>query len=137
MKSNYVQKNSVFAGVIGIALIALGALLICNPWGFFQSIAWILGLLIIVSGISTLVFWWSNRSFLPITSSLFLTAVVQILLGLLLLNSKFLSAIVVIALGVAIIIVGVVLLLSLIGPMIIRKSYQNSTWNDDNSIDEQ
>jgi len=70
-------------------------------------------------------------------SSVFLTAIIQILLGLALLNSKFLSAMLIVALGIGIIVVGVLILLALFAPMIIRKRYQNNPWNQDDSIDEQ
>ena len=71
-------------GITGAALVALGIICICNPMSTVISLAWLLGILTLVSGAATLLNWISLRSYFPQSGSILLSAVLQIIIGILL-----------------------------------------------------
>ncbi|MBR0309636.1 MAG: DUF308 domain-containing protein [Paludibacteraceae bacterium] len=68
----------------GIALVALGVLCIAHPGDTILSLAWALGLTLLVSGCSTFGVWVTLRAINPFNSLTFLTALLQVFLGVLL-----------------------------------------------------
>lgn len=79
-------------GLTGVALVALGIVCICNPGATMLSASLIIGILTLVSGISTLIMWSRIKFFLP-TGNLLLSGILQVILGLIFLNNKlFLAA---------------------------------------------
>ena len=73
-------------GITGAALVALGIICICNPMSTVISLAWILGILTLVSGAATLLNWISLRSYFPQSGNILLSAVLQIIIGILFLR---------------------------------------------------
>ena len=52
-------------GITGVALVALGIICISSPISTVISMAWILGIITLVSGISTLLNWFNLRKYFP------------------------------------------------------------------------
>lgn len=65
----------------GLLFAALGIACICNPGSTVASIAWLLGLLVLISGIFTLVFWIDAHYFMPSSGIILMASVLQILVG--------------------------------------------------------
>ena len=59
------KSTKILLVISGILLIALGVVCIANPGGTLLTAAWLLGLLTLVSGISTLVFTFRTQRFMP------------------------------------------------------------------------
>ena len=59
-------------GITGAALVALGIICISRPLSAVLSLAWIIGILAIVSGIATLLNWINLRAFFPQSGSILL-----------------------------------------------------------------
>lgn len=79
-------------GLTGALLIALGIVCICNPDATLMSLSIVIGIMTLVSGISTMVMWGKMRRYLP-TGNMFLSGLLQIILGLIFLNHTFFLAI--------------------------------------------
>ncbi|MGN1215390.1 MAG: HdeD family acid-resistance protein [Candidatus Cryptobacteroides sp.] len=73
-------------GIAGASLVALGVICISNPLSTLISIAWIIGIITMVSGVATLLNWISLRSYFPQSGSILLSSILQILLGFLFLR---------------------------------------------------
>jgi len=77
----FTTKN-LFSGLTGIAFIVLGIICLCSPVATVLSIAWIIGLLALISGISTLINWISMRSLFTNKASIFISGVIQVAVGI-------------------------------------------------------
>lgn len=89
---NHSTSRKICLGITGAAFIALGIFCICRPGATVLSIATLAGILTLVSGIATLFYWAGVRAFFPQSGATFLSGVLQVLLGILLLSNKFLVA---------------------------------------------
>ena len=89
---NISTQRKICLGIIGAAFIALGIFCFCRPGATVMSLATLMGVLVLVSGIATLLYWLGIRAYFPQSGSTFLSAVLQILLGILLLENKFVVA---------------------------------------------
>jgi len=76
------KSSKIWLAIAGVALIVLGVLCICNPVESLFASAWLLGCLILVSGIFMLVFTIRTQLFLPNSGTRMLSALLQIFLGL-------------------------------------------------------
>ncbi|MBO2524182.1 MAG: hypothetical protein CW341_00525 [Bacteroidetes bacterium] len=77
------KKNTKILLVItGILLIALGVICIANPGGTLFAMTWLLGVLTLVSGISTLVFTFRTQKFMPNSGTRMLSGLFQIFIGI-------------------------------------------------------
>lgn len=74
--------------ITGFALIILGIICILQPGTTLMSIVWIIGLLVLISGISTLFNWAVVRNFFGRSGSIFLSGVIQVTIGLICMNHK-------------------------------------------------
>ena len=70
-----------FIGLTGALLIILGILFLCNPISSILSIAWLLGLITLLSGISELVFVLNAQHLIPNSGTRVLSSVFQIIIG--------------------------------------------------------
>lgn len=68
-------------GITGVAFIALGIICISRPMSTLISLAWIIGLLSLISGIATLLNWFNLKGYFPQSGSILLSSILQILLG--------------------------------------------------------
>ena len=65
----------------GILLVVLGIVCICNPADTLFASAWLIGLLTLISGISTMVFTFKTQRFLPNSGTRALSALLDIFFG--------------------------------------------------------
>lgn len=79
-------SKKITIGLTGAAFIALGIICISHPLATLVSIAWIIGLIVLISGISNLITWISFRQYVPQSGAIFLTAVLQIIAGVIFLR---------------------------------------------------
>ena len=79
-------SRKIYMGITGAALVALGIICLCNPLSTVISLAWIIGLLTLVSGISTLLNWIRLKSYFPQSGSILLSSILQIIIGILFLR---------------------------------------------------
>jgi len=69
----------------GIALVALGVLCIKYPGGTLLSLAWLFGLIFFLGGCTQMAAWAATRRFIPRSGLMFFSALLQIILGCLML----------------------------------------------------
>lgn len=68
----------------GVALVVLGVLCIMYPGDTILTLAWAFGLMLIISGCSTFGAWATLRAINPYSGLTFLTALLQVILGVVL-----------------------------------------------------
>ena len=78
------KRINIYLIVTAVLLVVLGVVCIFNPGASFASAAWLMGLVILVSGVSSLIFGLRAQAFLPNAGSTTLLAVFQIIVGLML-----------------------------------------------------
>jgi len=86
------KKVNVYLIITALLLIALGVLCIVNPGASFISTAWIMGLIILLSGISQLVMGLTLGRLLPNAGMTTLMGLLQIILGIMLLGNNMLAS---------------------------------------------
>ena len=91
------KKVNIYLIITAVLLIALGVVCIFNPGAGFASAAWLMGLFILASGISSLIFGLRAQAFLPNAGSTTLLAVFQIVVGIMLATNILASEIALIA----------------------------------------
>ena len=79
-------SRKIYMGNTGAALVALGIICLCNPLSTVISLSWMIGLLTLVSGISTLMNWFRLRSYFPQSGSILLSSILQIIIGIIFLR---------------------------------------------------
>jgi len=76
-------KNiKIWLAVSGILLVVCGILCLCNSFDTLVAMAWLIGTLTLLSGITTLVFTFKTQHFLPNSASRMLSGLLQIFMGL-------------------------------------------------------
>ena len=83
--------------ITSLLLIVLGVVCILNPVEIFNTMAWLVGLLILLTGVTSLFFGLRAQRYLPNAGSTTLLAVFQIIVGLMMLGNSILSSIAIIA----------------------------------------
>lgn len=77
-------STKILMCLAGVALGALGVLCIMYPGDTILSLAWVFGLMLIVSGCSTFGAWATFRAINPFSGLTFLAALMQVILGIVL-----------------------------------------------------
>ncbi len=78
--------GKILLAAIGVLLAAAGIVCIVNPSGALSTVAWAIGVALLVSGIMTAIFYFVSGSFLVFAFPVLINAVADILIGLLFLN---------------------------------------------------
>lgn len=91
------KRINIYLIVTAVLLVVLGVVCIFNPGASFASAAWLMGLVILVSGVSSLIFGLRAQAFLPNAGSTTLLAVFQIIVGLMLATNILASEVALIA----------------------------------------
>ena len=91
------KRINIYLIITAVLLIALGVVCIFNPGAGFGSAAWLMGLFILASGISSLIFGLRAQAFLPNAGSTTLLAIFPIIVGLMLATNILASQIALIA----------------------------------------
>ncbi len=86
------KKINVYLIVTAILLIVLGVLCIANPGASFLSTAWIMGLIILLSGISQFIMGLTLGRMLPNAGMTTLMGLLQIIIGVMLLGNDLLAS---------------------------------------------
>ena len=97
LKNTIMKKINIYLLITALLLIALGVVCILNPGASFASAAWIMGLFILASGVSSLIFGLRAQAFLPNAGSTTLLAIFQIIVGLMLATNILVSQVALIA----------------------------------------
>ena len=87
------KSTKIMLVVTGILLIVLGIVCICNPVETLFSMAWLIGFLTLLAGVSKLVFGLRTQNFLPNSGTRILTGVFDVILGIFLLFNNIFVAI--------------------------------------------
>lgn len=86
------KRVNIYLILTALLLIALGVVCIVNPGEAFVAISWLVGLLILLTGIFGLFFGLRAQRFLPNAGSTTLLAVFQIIVGLLFICNGLVAA---------------------------------------------
>ncbi len=78
------KSTKIWMCLAGVALVVLGVLCIMYPGDTILTLAWALGLMLIISGCSTFGAWATLRAINPYSGLTFLTALLQVILGIVL-----------------------------------------------------
>lgn len=86
------KSSKIWLAIAGVLLITLGVLCLCKPAATLFTAAWMIGCFTLVSGIAKMVFTFRTQLFLPNSGSRMLSALFQIILGIIFLaNNLFLT----------------------------------------------
>ncbi|MBO7681707.1 MAG: DUF308 domain-containing protein [Clostridia bacterium] len=78
--------TKIFLAVIGVLLVAAGVVCLADPMGAVSTVAWVIGLVLLVSGISTAIYYFVFGSFLVFAFPVLLSAIGHILFGVIFLQ---------------------------------------------------
>lgn len=87
------KSTKIWMAVAGVLFIVLGIACICSPTETLFTLAWLIGIFTLLSGIAKLLFTFHTESFLPNSGSRALSAVLQIILGCIILGNELFIAI--------------------------------------------
>ncbi len=74
-------STKIWMCLAGVALVTLGVLCILYPGSTLLSLAWVFGLFFFVAGCTQIAGWSATRAYLPLSGLSFLSAVLQIVMG--------------------------------------------------------
>lgn len=86
------SSTKIWLAIAGILLIALGVYCITKPAATLFTTAWLIGLFTLFSGISKLMFTFKTQAFMPNSATRALSAILQIIIGIIFLANKFFVA---------------------------------------------
>jgi len=105
-----VKSTKIWLIISGILLLALGIMCIANPEATLFATAWLIGCFTLFSGISRLVFTFRTERFLPNSGTRMISAILQILIGIIFLcNNLFVAISIPIVCAMWVIIEGVII----------------------------
>ncbi|MBR1785315.1 MAG: DUF308 domain-containing protein [Bacteroidales bacterium] len=103
-----VKKTKIYLAITAVLFIVLGVLFIVKPMAGIVSVAWMVGLLMLISGVCTLFFSLRHEAIMPNAGSTTLMSVLQVVLGLVfLLNRGITVATIIIMFGMWIAVEGI------------------------------
>lgn len=82
------KGTKILLACAGLLLVALGIYCICRPTQTLFASAWLIGLMTLLSGISTLIFTFKTQRFLPNSGTRMLSGLLQVVLGVVFLSNK-------------------------------------------------
>lgn len=87
------KSTKLWLGISGVLLVALGIMCICEPAATLFATAWTIGCFTLLSGIFQLIFTFKTQKFLPNSASRMLSAILEIIIGIIFLcNNLFVAA---------------------------------------------
>ena len=81
-------STKIWLAIAGILLIALGVICLMKPLATLLTIAWLIGIITLISGFSKLIFTFRTQSVLPNSGTRMLSAILLIVLGFFLLGHR-------------------------------------------------
>ena len=85
-------STKIYMGITGVALIGLGIVCLCYPGATVLSISWLIGLLTLVSGVSTIFLWAGARSSRSQGGAILLSGILEVIFGLIFINHNLVLA---------------------------------------------
>ena len=85
-------SSKIWLALSGILLIALGIMCICRPAATLFATAWLIGFFTLLAGVSKLMFTFRTQAFLPNSGSRMLSAILQIIVGIIFLANNIFVA---------------------------------------------
>ena len=82
------KSTKIWLAIAGVLLIVLGIICLRKPLATLLSVAWLIGCVTLLTGISKLVFTFKTQAFLPNSGTRMLSAIMLIILGCILLSHK-------------------------------------------------
>ena len=73
--------TKIFLAVIGVLLVAAGIVCLADPIGAVSTVAWVVGLVLLISGITTAIYYFVFGSFLVFAFPVLLNAILHIVFG--------------------------------------------------------
>ena len=87
------KSSKIWLGISGVLLVALGIMCICEPAATLFATAWTIGCFTLMAGIFKLIFTFKTQKFLPNSASRVLSAIFEIIIGIIFLcNNLFVAA---------------------------------------------
>ena len=85
-------STKIWLAIAGILLVALGVVCISRPTATLFTTAWLIGLFTLITGVSKLMFTFRTQAFLPNSGTRALSAILEIIIGIIFLaNNVFLA----------------------------------------------
>jgi len=81
------KSTKIWLAIAGVALVVLGVVCLCKPVETLFASVWLLGCIILMSGLFTLIFTFRTQMFLPNSGTRMLSSLLQIFLGIFFLAS--------------------------------------------------
>ena len=82
------KKTRIWLAITGILLVVLGVLCIVRPLSALLTVAWLIGLITLCSGVSKFIFALRTSHILPNTGGRILSALIQVMVGIFFLCNK-------------------------------------------------
>lgn len=86
------KSTKIWLAIAGILLVVLGIFCIAKPTATLFTTAWLIGLLTLFAGISKLMFTFKTQAFLPNSGTRALSAILEIIVGIIFLANNFFVA---------------------------------------------
>ena len=86
------KTDKIWLGISGVLLVALGIMCICQPAATLFATAWTIGCFTLMTGIFKLIFTFKTQKFLPNSASRVLSAIFEIIIGIIFLCNNFFVA---------------------------------------------
>ncbi|MBO4306863.1 MAG: DUF308 domain-containing protein [Bacteroidales bacterium] len=91
------KRVNFYLIITALLLIVLGVVCLTNPVEIFNSMAWLAGLIILLTGITSLIFGLRAQEHLPNSGSTTLLAIFQIVVGIMMIGHSVLAAAAIVA----------------------------------------
>lgn len=91
------KRVNFYLIITALLLIVLGVVCLTNPVEIFNSMAWLAGLIILLTGITSLIFGLKAQEHLPNSGSTTLLAIFQIVVGIMMIGHSVLAAAAIVA----------------------------------------
>lgn len=91
------KRVNFYLIITALLLIVLGVVCLVNPVEIFNSMAWIAGLIILLTGVTSLIFGLKAQEHLPNSGSTTLLAIFQIVVGIMMIGHNVLAAAAIVA----------------------------------------
>lgn len=76
----------------GLLMVVVGIIALCNPEATLASLSWVIGLMIVISGMSSLVFYFSAAKGFPGAGTVLFSGILDIVLGVIFLNNSYIMS---------------------------------------------
>lgn len=86
------KSTKIWLAIAGILLVALGVVCIARPTATLFTTAWLIGCFTLLAGVSKLIFTFKTQAFLPNSGSRMLSAIFQIIIGIIFLGNNIFLA---------------------------------------------